>query len=68
MCPGEFDVDLREAYLDYTTENCDFRLGRQFVTWGVGDLLFINDVFSKDYVSFFAGRPLEYLKIEVDGY
>ena len=62
----ELDVDLREAYLDYTTGNFDFRLGRQIVTWGVGDLLFINDVFPKDYVSFFSGRPLEYLKIGSD--
>jgi hypothetical protein len=63
----EFDTDLREVYLDYTTGNFDFRLGRQIVTWGVGDLIFINDVFPKDYVSFFSGRPLEYLKIGVDG-
>ncbi|MBI2840173.1 MAG: hypothetical protein HYX75_17795 [Acidobacteria bacterium] len=34
---------------------------------GVGDLLFINDVFPKDWVSFFAGRPMEYLKVGVDG-
>ena len=65
---GEFDVDLREAYLDYTTGYFDFRLGRQIVTWGVGDLLFINDVFPKDWVSFFSGRPLDYLKIGVDGF
>lgn len=64
----EFDVDLREAYLDYTTGNFDLRLGRQIVTWGVGDLLFINDVFPKDWVSFFSGRPLEYLKIGVDAF
>ncbi len=63
----EFDTDTRELYLDYTTGAFDFRLGRQIVTWGVGDLLFINDVFPKDYVSFFSGRPLEYLKRGVDG-
>jgi hypothetical protein len=63
---GDFDVDLREAYLDYTAGDFDFRLGRQIITWGVGDLLFINDVFPKDWVSFFAGRPLEYLKLGVD--
>ncbi len=63
----QFSVDLREAYLDYTTGDFDFRLGRQIVTWGVGDLLFINDRFPKDWVSFFSGRPLEYLKIGVDG-
>ncbi len=65
---GEFDIDLREAYVDYSTDQFDFRLGRQIATWGVGDLLFINDVFPKDWVSFFSGRPLEYLKIGVDGF
>jgi hypothetical protein len=65
---GEFSVDLREAYVDYTTGDFDFRLGRQTATWGVGDLLFVNDVFPKDWVSFFSGRPLEYLKIAVDGF
>jgi hypothetical protein len=64
----DVDVDLREAYLDYTTGNFDFRLGKQIATWGVGDLLFINDVFPKDFVSFFSGRPLEYLKIGVVGF
>ncbi len=63
---GEFDIDLREAYLDYSVGNSDLRLGRQIATWGVGDLLFINDVFPKDWVSFFSGRPLEYLKLGVD--
>ena len=63
----KWDVDLREAYLDYVTKSFDFRLGRQIITWGVGDLLFINDAFPKDYVSFFSGRPLEYLKRGVDG-
>ncbi len=63
----EFDIDLREAYIDYATEALDIRLGRQIATWGTGDLLFINDVFPKDWVSFFSGRPLEYLKIGVDG-
>jgi hypothetical protein len=62
------DVDLREVYIDYTAGRFDFRLGRQIATWGVGDLLFINDVFPKDWVSFFSGRPLEYLKKGVDGF
>ncbi len=63
----EFDIDIREVYVDYSTGSIDFRLGRQIVTWGVGDLIFINDVFPKDWVSFFSGRPLEYLKNGVDG-
>lgn len=64
---GGIHGELREGYLDYTTGPFDFRLGRQVATWGVGDLLFINDVFPKDWVSFFSGRPLEYLKVGVDG-
>ncbi len=61
------DLDLREGYIDYTAKNWDLRVGRQIITWGLGDLIFINDVFPKDYESFFSGRPMEYLKKGVDG-
>ncbi|MHB8173837.1 MAG: hypothetical protein ACYDFU_05195 [Nitrospirota bacterium] len=60
-------LELREGYIDYTAEKWNFRLGRQIITWGLGDLLFINDVFPKDYEAFFSGKPLEYLKKGVDG-
>jgi len=63
---GDFSLDFRAAYLDFTAGPADFRVGRQIATWGVGDYLFINDVFPKDWVSFFSGRPLEYLKLGVD--
>lgn len=59
-------AELREAYLDLAREKWDLRAGRQVITWGLGDLIFINDVFPKDYEAFFSGRPLEYLKIGVD--
>ena len=62
----EFGADLREGYLDFTHKTWDVRVGRQILTWGVGDLVFINDVFPKDYAAFFSGRPLEYLKLGVD--
>jgi hypothetical protein len=60
------DVDLREAYAGYTKGPLDVQLGRQIITWGVGDLFFIDDVFPKDWNSFFSGRPAEYLKLGVD--
>jgi hypothetical protein len=60
------EMAVREAYLDYGAGPLEVRLGRQIITWGVGDLLFINDIFPKDYVAFFSGRPLEYLKIGSD--
>lgn len=63
----ESELELRESYLDYLSDNWDLRLGRQVITWGLGDLIFINDVFPKDYEAFFSGRPMEYLKKGIDG-
>ncbi len=63
----EPELELREGYVDFTSSSWDLRLGRQIITWGLGDLIFINDVFPKDYEAFFSGRPLEYLKKGVDG-
>ena len=59
-------LELREGYLDYRAGNWDLRAGRQVITWGVGDLLFLNDTYPKDFEAFFSGRPLEYLKRGVD--
>lgn len=55
-------VDVREVYLSYARGSLDLRAGRQVHTWGVGDLLFINDLFPKNYAALFSGRPMEYLK------
>ncbi len=60
---GRTDFLLREANLLFTPfDFLDAKIGRQILTWGTGDYLFINDMFPKDYVSFFAGRDDEYLK------
>ena len=59
-------IDLREGYIDYRSTNFDIRVGRQIITWGAGDLLFINDIFPKNYSALFSGQPLEYLKIGSD--
>ena len=62
---GEFD--LREANLSITPMDfLDVKVGRQILTWGKGDLLFINDMFPKDWQSFFIGRDTEYLKAPSD--
>ena len=59
--------DLREAYL-FTSpyDFMDLKIGRQVLTWGTGDLVFINDLFPKDWQSFFIGRDTEYLKAPSD--
>ncbi len=59
---GDTAGEVRELYADYNVERATVRAGRQVITWGVADLLFINDTFPKDWVSFFGGLPLEYLK------
>ena len=61
------DSDAIAEFRDLTAafrvgSKTDITLGRQVQTWGVGDLLFLNDLFPKDFVSFFAGRDDEYLK------
>ena len=40
----------------------DLKVGQQILTWGTGDYVFLNDLFPKDYQSFFSGRDDEYLK------
>jgi hypothetical protein len=60
-------LDLREAWLHRSLgEKADVKFGRQVLTWGVGDLLFINDLFPKDWQSFLAGRDEQYLKAPSD--
>ncbi|TNE58507.1 MAG: hypothetical protein EP340_05185 [Alphaproteobacteria bacterium] len=64
---GEGVLDLREAWaLFRPSGNMDLKLGRQILTWGTGDLLFINDLFPKDWNAFFIGRDVEYLKAPSD--
>ena len=58
--------ELREGYADYAAGKWDLRVGRQIISWGLGDMVFVNDVFPKDNEALFAGRPLEYLKRGVD--
>ncbi len=59
---GDTSTDLREGYLTLYGKNLDLRLGKQIITWGVGDLVYITDVFPKDWAGFITGAPVEYLK------
>ncbi|MDJ0838457.1 MAG: hypothetical protein QNK37_18215 [Acidobacteriota bacterium] len=70
----DLDLDRGTGYLDLREANmlfspapwADVKAGRQILTWGTGDLLFINDLFPKDWQSFFSGRDEEYLKAPSD--
>lgn len=60
-------LDLRELNATVSPlESLDVKMGRQILTWGVGDMLFINDLFPKDWNSFFSGRDTDYLKAPSD--
>ncbi|OFV84121.1 MAG: hypothetical protein A2W26_11770, partial [Acidobacteria bacterium RBG_16_64_8] len=63
---GRTGIEVREVYVDLSGKYAALRVGRQIVTWGVGDLLFANDIFPKDWVALFTGRPMEYLKLGSD--
>ena len=64
---SDFDMDVREAYFTLQGGSSDAKIGRQIITWGLGDLVFINDVFPKDWTAFIIGRPIEYFKKGIDG-
>jgi len=60
---NEWVIDIRDLSLATSLgDNTDIKLGRQVLTWGTGDLVFLNDLFAKDWQAFFSGREDEYLK------
>lgn len=64
---GEGPADLRELSAYWRAgPSFDVKAGRQIATWGTGDLVFINDLFPKDFKSFLIGRDEEYLKAPSD--
>ena len=55
--------DVRQALVTLRPGGAvTLRAGRQVTTWGTGDLVFLNDLFPKDFVAFFTGRDVEFLK------
>lgn len=67
LAKGKGWLDLREANIAFSPLSfMDVKIGRQILTWGTGDLIFINDLFPKDWQAFFIGRDLEYLKAPSD--
>jgi hypothetical protein len=59
--------ELRELNLTFSPfDFMDVKAGRQIQTWGTGDLLFINDLFPKNWEAFFIGSDDEYLKSPSD--
>ncbi|WP_341936474.1 hypothetical protein [Marinimicrobium sp. C2-29] len=63
----EWDAEFRELTASLTLfEKVDVKAGRQVITWGTGDYVFLNDLFPKDWQAFFIGRDDAYLKAPSD--
>ena len=63
----EEELAIRQLNLFFSVGNhSDVKIGRQIITWGTGDLVFLNDLFAKDWQSFFNGRDDRFLKPPVD--
>lgn len=61
------EYDTRELWIfSRLNDFIDIKVGRQVLTWGTGDLVFLNDLFPKDWQSYFIGRDSEYLKAPSD--
>ena len=53
-------IDVREAYIELPSNDlAQIRIGRQNITWGLGDLVAVNDVFPKDFLGLYYGRDAE---------
>lgn len=58
---------LREGFADWSpTSALNLKFGRQVLTWGVSDYLYVNDVFPKNYDAFFTGAGFDRMKEPVD--
>ncbi len=67
LATGEGFMDLRQLNVVFSPMDIlDVKVGRQALTWGTGDIIFINDLFAKDWKSFLIGRDEEYLKAPSD--
>jgi hypothetical protein len=60
-------LSVREAFVDWApASTTSVKLGRQVLTWGVSDYLYVNDIFPKNYDSFFTGGGFDRMKVPVD--
>jgi len=59
-------LTIRKLSLSFqASEHVDIQMGRQVLTWGTGDMLFLNDFFPKDW-RYLIGRDVEYSKLPSD--
>ena len=60
-------LQVRELYIDTSpVKYIQMTIGRQMISWGTGDCLYVNDLFPKDYRSYYIGRDESYLTAPTD--
>lgn len=59
----EFEVNIRELYLDLYLGNWDLRIGKQQVVWGKTDGIFVNDIVNPFDLRFFLLQDFEDIRI-----
>jgi hypothetical protein len=60
-------IDLRDLNLTFIpSDYMDLIIGRQTMKWGTGDLLYINNLFPKDWSALYIGRDESYHNAPTD--
>jgi hypothetical protein len=62
---NENQFDIRELYMEFTTNNIDLRIGKQQIIWGQADGVFITDIVSPKNLSEFLLRDFDEIRIGV---
>ncbi len=62
---NEVNIDQLNFLIPFSN-GYDLKIGRQVITWGTGDMLFLNDLFAKSWRSFFNGHNDGDLKPTID--
>lgn len=64
--PADKLYNIHELYLDNSHGLWAMRIGKQIITWGIADTLYLNDIFPKNWHAFYTGMPIDYLKLAVE--
>lgn len=66
ILPDQTKIELREAYLDYSLNNLDIKIGRQIIIWGNSDAVRISDLISPIDMTEFLTRDYDDIRMPVD--
>ncbi len=66
LLPEQTGIELREAFLQYTSDHWDLKAGRQIVIWGVSDGMRVTDIVSPMDMTEFLAREYDDIRIPVN--